>query len=285
MTSAVRVRQQSSMLRGCTNLVGPFSALVQGWGLIRSMARREIQTRFVGTSLGWLWTLLSPLIMLVIYSFVFGVVFRGRWEQQAAGSLGEFAVILFCGLSTFGIFNECIMRAPGLVVSHANLVKKVVFPLEILALSQMGAAVFQGAVNFMLVLIANLILTGVVHWTIILAPVVLLGLIMFTLGVTWMLASLGVFFRDIQQLIGLLSSALFFLTPIFYAPESLPESIRAYAMLNPLAQSVEAMRHVLLWGKVPEPSLLLFPLISGWCVMQLGFAFFMRTKPAFADVI
>lgn len=285
MTSTAGVGRQPSMMYGFVNLVGPFSSLVRGWGLIRSMARREIQTRFVGTSLGWFWTLLSPLIMLVIYSFIFGVVFRGRWQQQAEGNLGEFAVILFCGISTFGIFNECIMRAPGLVISNANLVKKVVFPLETLALSQMGAAIFQGTVNLMLVLIANFLITGKLHWTIVIAPIVIVALVMFTLGVVWILASLGVFFRDIQQLIGLLSSALFFLTPIFYSPDALPEALRGYAMLNPLAQIVEAMRSVLLWGKVPEPSLLLFPLLSGWCVMQIGYAFFMRTKPAFADVI
>ena len=229
--------------------------------------------------------MLAPLVMLLIYAFVFGVVFQARWGHGTEQNLVNFAIVIFCGISAFNIFQECLLRAPMTVVSQPNLVKKVVFPTETLVLSLMGASLFQGVINFALVIIANYIVTHTVHWTIVLLPLTLLPLVFFTLGIAWLLASLGVFFRDIQQVVGLLANALLFLTPIFFSLEALPASLKTFALLNPLAIIVEAVRKVVLWGTIPDLLSLSLCFVFSWCVMQFGYAVFMRTKPAFADVI
>jgi lipopolysaccharide transport system permease protein len=258
------------------------------WGhreLIRQFSWREVAGRYKGSFLGLLWSFITPLVMLLIYTFVFGVIFQSRWPQARTGSLNEFAVILFAGLLTFNIFSECVTRAPTLIVGVPNYVKKVVFPLEILPVSTLGAALFHAGISLLIMLGAHLLLGGVLSWTILLLPVVLAPLLLLVLGLGWFLASLGVFVRDLGNAIGLLVQVLFFLTPIFYTAESVPEPFRSVLQLNPLTSVVENVRRVALWGEQPAWGALGVGLLLSGLALVLGYAWFMQTRKAFADVL
>jgi lipopolysaccharide transport system permease protein len=253
--------------------------------LIRQFTRREVEGRYKGSFLGLFWSFVNPLVLLLIYTFVFGVVFKARWPNARTDNLGEFAITLFCGLITFTVFSECVGRAPALVVGVPNYVKKVVFPLEILPVSTLGAALFHAGVSLAILLAANLLMSGTLPWTLVFVPLVALPLICLSLGLTWFLSSLGVFIRDIGYTVALIVQALFFLTPIFYAVENIPEPYRTIIGLNPLTPIVESARRVILWGLPPLWDSLAIALVADGAIMLLGYAWFMKTKKAFADVI
>lgn len=172
--------------------------------------------------MGILWSFVSPLCMLAVYTFVFSVVFKAHWGEQSIGSKMSFAVILFIGLIVFSVFSEALARAPSLVMANINYVKKVIFPLEVLPVVLMGSVLFPMLMSITIFLAALLLLNGVVYWTAICFPLVLVPLIFFALGLTWVLASLGVFVRDVQQTIALVIMVMMFLTPIFYPLNALP---------------------------------------------------------------
>ena len=253
--------------------------------LISQFTRREIEGRYRGSFLGMLWSLANPLFMLAIYTFVFGVVLKARWPQAQTDSLGEFALIIFAGLTAFTFFSECISRAPLLVVAVPNYVKKVVFPLEILPLSAMGVAFFNLAVSLAVLLAAELVVFGRLPWTIVLLPVVIAPAVFLCLGLMWFLSSLGVYIRDIGQAIGLVLQAMFFFTPIFYALEAIPEPFKTIILYNPMAPVVENFRRIMLWGTLPSWPGTGFWIIGTGVIMMLGFAWFQQTKKGFADVI
>lgn len=252
--------------------------------LIAQFTRREIEGRYRGSFLGVFWSLARPLLMLGVYTLVFGVIFRSSWPQSRGG-LGEFALIAFCGITAFGLFSECVTRAPSLVTNVPNFVKKVVFPLEILPVSALGAALFHTLVSLAILLAARLASTGALPWTVLLLPLVALPAIFLCLGAMWLFASLGVFVRDLEQAVGLGVQLMFFLTPVVYSAEALPEPLRALMRLNPMAPVVENFRRVLLWGQLPDTAELAVWLALTGVFMALGYAWFVRTRRAFADVL
>jgi lipopolysaccharide transport system permease protein len=278
----------SARAEGIAQYLNPLALARNLWrqrDLIRQFTRREIEGRYRGSFLGLFWSFVNPLVLLLIYTFVFGVVFKAKWPNAKTGSLSEFAITLFCGLIAFNIFSECVGRAATLVVGVPNYVKKVVFPLEILPISTLGAALFHACVSLGILLIAGLLITGALPWTIVLLPLVILPLIFLSLGLTWFLASLGVFIRDIGYTVALIVQVLFFLTPIFYALENIPEPYRGIISLNPLTPIVENTRRVILWGLPPLWSDLAIWVVATGALLLLGYAWFMKTKKAFADVI
>jgi lipopolysaccharide transport system permease protein len=253
--------------------------------LMQQVTRRDVESRYKGSILGILWLFIQPLILLATYTFVFGVIFKARWPNMVGDDLGDLALIIFCSLIPFNLFSESISKAPGIILTVPNYVKKVVFPLEILPVSVLGAALFQAAINLGILLIAAIVVTGRIQPTLLLLPVVLLPLLCLTLGLSWFLASLGVFIRDVSQIIGLALQVLFFLTPIFYPVEVIPEPFDSIVLLNPLAAVVDNFRRVVLWGVRPQWTPLAVSTLTSGVVMLLGYAWFMRTKKAFADVI
>jgi lipopolysaccharide transport system permease protein len=222
---------------------------------------------------------------LLIYTFVFGYIFQAKWPNARTGSLAEFAMTLFCGITAFNIFGECIGRAPGLVLGVPNYVKKVVFPLEILTVSSLGAALFHGLISIGILLVGNLLVSGHLVWTIVLLPLVSLPLIFLCLGLSWFLSSLGVFVRDIGYTITLVLQVLLFTSPIFFPIERIPEPFQTIMRINPLSSIVENFRRVLLWGNLPSWTGLALWTLATAVVMVLGYAWFMKTKKAFADVV
>ena len=263
----------------------PVWALWRRRRLIAQFVRREVQSRHRGSMFGLIWSFLTPLLLLAIYTFVFGVVFQARWPGLRAGSLGEFALVVFCGLVVLNLFGECVSRAPGLVVGSATYVKRVVFPLEILPVVTVGSALVTTGASLAVLLVVRLAMERTLPWTVALAPVVLVPLVLLTLGVAWFLASLGVFVRDIHYLVVLLLQVLVFVTPVFYPLEAVPEGFRAVLSINPLHPVVDDLRRVVLWGRLPDWPRFAVSLVVGGVAAVLGHAWFMRTRRAFADVI
>jgi len=252
--------------------------------LIWQMSKREVISRYRGSTLGLLWSFFHPLFMLTIYTFVFSVVFQARWGKEIHNQ-AEFALILFAGLIVYSLFAECVNRAPGLVLGNANYVKKVVFPLEILPWIAMGSALFHAAVSIGVLLLFQLALYFSLPWTVLTLPLVLFPLILFTVGISWFLASCGVFLRDVGQTVGLLTTALLFLSPVLYPFSALPESFRHYLLLNPLTFIIEQARDVLLWGKMPHWAGLGLYSLCSLLVAWLGLVWFQKTRKGFADVL
>ena len=252
--------------------------------LIWQLIRREVVGRYKGSVLGIVWTLAQPLLMLAVYTFVFGIIFESRW-QGAAGNKLEFAAILFSGLLVFNLFSECINRAPQLVLENANYVKRVIFPLHILAIVMLGSAIFHAAMSIVVLIVFLLVSTGTLAWTIILLPLVLAPLSMLVLGLSWILSAFGVYFRDIRHAIGIFVSALLFLSPIFYPLSALPAAVQPYILLNPMSFIIEQAREVAIWGNLPDWHGLLLYLCVSTVIAWLGLVLFERARRGFADVV
>lgn len=260
------------------------ASLWRNRSLIRALITREVVGRYRGSFLGILWSFFNPVLMLVVYTFVFSVVFKARWSG-GSDSKTEFALILFAGLIVYNLFSECVIRAPSIIISNANYVKKVVFPLEILPWVALGSALFHGLISLGVWLIAHVIFFGAPHVSVLLLPLVILPLLLLIMGLTWGLASLGVYLRDVSQFIGVLTTVLMFLSPVFYPASALPEQYRQLLMINPLTPAIEQARDVLFWGRVPDITVLSVYLGGAAFVMWLGFAWFQKTRKGFADVL
>jgi lipopolysaccharide transport system permease protein len=252
--------------------------------LIRTLIRREVTARYRGSTMGILWSLFNPILLLFVYTFVFSVVFKARWNSSG-DSRTEFALVLFSGLIVFNLFAECINRAPGLMLANPNYVKKIIFPLEILPWVSLGAALFHTLVSLAVWLVAYVILFGVPHATALLLPVVLAPLMLLIMGLSWLLASLGVYLRDIAQVMGILTTVLMFLSPIFYPVAALPEQYRHLLFLNPITLIIEQVRATLYWGQWPDLAATSLYLAVSATVAWIGFAWFQKTRKGFADVL
>jgi len=252
--------------------------------LLKKSIQREVSGRYRGSFLGILWSFFTPLFMLSVYTFVFSVVFRARWSG-GSGSKTEFALILFAGLMVFNLFAECVNRAPTMILGHSDYVKRVIYPLEILPLITLGSALFQTLVSFGVWLLAYCILFGLPKLTVLLLPVVIMPLIFLILGISWWLAALGVYLRDVSQIIGIITTAMLFLSPIFYSASRLPENYQKILQLNPLTLIIEHTRGILLWGRMPDAMTLLSQNLIALVICYLGFAWFQKTRKGFADVL
>ncbi len=267
--------------------IHPVTVLRSFWQhrqLIGQMVKREVSGRYRGSVLGLLWSFFNPVLMLIIYTFVFSVVFNARWGTEQESRF-EFALILFAGLIVYNLFAECINRAPGLIVGNVNYVKKVIFPLEILPLVTLGAALFHVCISLGVLLLFQLLLAWALPWTLIWVPLILLPLLLVTLGFSWFLASLGVFVRDVAQTVALLTTILLFLSPIFFPVSAIPEHYRIFIYLNPLTFIIEQMRDVLIWGRAPSWHVLGVYTLVSLGVAWLGLAWFQKTRKGFADVL
>jgi lipopolysaccharide transport system permease protein len=261
-----------------------FASLWRHRGLVWEMAKRDVVGRYRGSVIGLLWSFLNPILMLAVYTFVFGVVFRARWGQGEITKT-EFALVLFVGLIVHALFAECVNRAPTLIVGNVNYVKKVVFPLEILPWMAMASALFHALIS-VVVLLAALALTNVgVSWTALQFPLLVVPLALLTVGVTWFVASLGVFLRDVGQTTGIVTTVMMFVSPIFFPASALPEEYRFLVWLNPLSFIIEQARELLIWGRSLDWSGWLVHLAFSAGVAWLGLIWFQKTRRGFADVL
>ena len=251
--------------------------------LILRLVGREVAGRYRGSMLGVGWALVHPLLLLGAYAFAFGAVLRVRWPGAAGGA--DFALNLFAGMIVHGMFAECANRAPGLVLENVSYVKKVVFPLEILPLAATLSALFHAMVSLGALLAFWMWAHGLPRPTALWLPVVWLPLAMLSLGASWFLASLGAYLRDVGQLVGVATTALLFLSPVFYPASSLPPWARDWMHANPLAAIITQTRAVLLRGEAPDWGAWGVSMAIGMAAAWLGHAWFCKTRRGFADVL
>src|SRR5687768_11238443 len=254
------------------------ASLWRNRGLITALTKREVIGRYRGSVMGIAWSFFNPLLMLVIYTFVFSVVFKARWGVGGEESKADFAIILFVGMIVHGLFAECVNRAPALILSNVNYVKKVIFPLEILPWVAFGSALFHTLISVGVLLIAEVLLGHPVPWTAVLFPFVLLPLVLITMGFAWFLAAFGVFVRDIGQITAMFTTVLLFLSPVFYPLSILPEKYQGLLQLNPLAFIIEEGRKVLIFGQLPEGGYWAVLMAAGGLIAWAGFAWFQKTR-------
>ena len=267
-----------------TSLTALSRSLWRNRELIFQMTRREVIGRYRGSAMGLLWSFLNPVFMLIVYTVVFSVIFKSRWGGND-DSRTQFAVVLFAGMIVLNLFIEVTNRSPGLILANVNYVKKVIFPLEILPVIAMGAALFHSLVSIGVLLAAFAIFNGYLHWTAVFTPLVMLPLVVFTLGISWMLASLGVFLRDVGQTIGIITTVLMFLAPVFYPVSAVPAGLRPVIMLNPLTFIIEQAREVLIWGHLPDWTGLSIYMLAALATAWAGYTWFQKTRKGFADVL
>lgn len=248
------------------------------------LTQREVLGRYRGASFGLLWSLISPFLMLLVYTLAFGFIMKGRWPGSS-GSTTDFALILFAGLTVHGFFAECFTRAPQLIISNTGYVKRVVFPLDILVWSMTLSALFHLAMNMVVLLLLFLCVKGMIHPTAALLPVILIPLVILTAGVGWIVSALGVYLRDIGQIAGVIATAMLFLSSAIIPVESVPESYRIVFELNPLTFIINQVREVVIWGRLPDwQGLGLYTLVA-CMVALLGHRLFNKLRVGFADVL
>lgn len=252
--------------------------------LLRQLTWRDIVARYQGSVLGLAWSLVTPLIMLAVFTFVFTVVFQARWGTETA-SKAAFALMLFPGVIVNALFAECLNRAPGLILQHPSYVKKVVFPLEILPVITVFSAFFHFLASFIALLAFQLFVTGAIPLTVLWVPVVIAPFVILVLGLVWLLASLGVYLRDLVQLTALVTMVLMFMSPVFYPASALPDIYRPWLDLSPMTVPIEGLRDVVIRGRPPNPNALAVYTVFALLFYASGLYWFQRTRRGFADVL
>jgi lipopolysaccharide transport system permease protein len=252
--------------------------------LLRQLTNRAVQMRFRGSVLGLLWAILNPIFMLLVYTFVFSVIMKIRWNGQ--GSTFFFAMNLYCGLIVYGIFAESVGSASIQILSNPSYVKKIVFPLEILPLAGLAASVFFNLFGLVILLFCVQFFVQPLSIHIVALPIVWLPLLLLSCGLSWVVAALGVLVRDVGQLIIIFLQVLFYLCPIVYPLARVPVSMqRIYMLLNPMAIYVEQTRAVVLDRSWPQWNWMPQSYLISLVAFIFGYYVFMRAKRGFADVI
>lgn len=248
-----------------------------------SLSRRDILQRYQGSLFGLLWTLLTPLIMLAIYTFIFSVVFKAKWG--GVDDKFQFSMLLFSGLIIFNCFSDIISRAPTLIINYASYVTKVIFPIEILPFVITISAIFNFILSFIIWLVFYITLIGLPSIYIVFVPLLMIPFILMCNGLAWILSSIGVYIRDVSQLVTLVVSALMFMTPIFYPITALPEQYQFYLHLSPITTVVELFRSLAIYGEMPSIKMLAVYTSSSIAIYCLGFMWFNKTSKGFSDVL
>ncbi|MBL6598167.1 MAG: ABC transporter permease [Alphaproteobacteria bacterium] len=265
---------------------GPYVAIWRDPLLLIRMVGREVAAKYTGSLAGLFWAVLTPLLMLAVFTFVFGTMFAPKAVKiDSATDLTAFAKFLFAGLVLHGFLAEVITRTPNVVLGNPNLVKKFVLPTELLPLAAVISAATTTAIGLLVLLVVHAATLGALPLTAVLAPLVLLPFLVLMAGIAWFLSAIGVFLRDIGHVTGLMATVLLFLGPVFYKIDTLPDNIRAVVYLNPLTVPIQGLRRVLLDGMPPDWSALGIYTVVAFVTAWIGFYIFARCKRVFADVI
>lgn len=261
------------------------SGLLSHKYLFMQMLKRDIQQRYRGSQLGFLWAFFYPILMLLVYTFVFGMVMKVKWGVEGQDNI-DFGLILFAGLLLHGLLAEVMNGSVRLITGNSQFVKKVVFPLEILSLVCLSNALFHMLLGLLILLTIYVFSGNPLHWTLLYTPIVLFPFIVFLLGASWFVSVLGVYVRDLGQVIGVLMTVLMFLCSIVFPFANLPAQIQPYVLwLNPLTIIVEQLRAVMLFGQAPDWTQLGIYTLCAFAMFFVGVWFFKRTRDGFADVI
>lgn len=252
--------------------------------LLWELVRRDVLGRYRGANFGIFWSLLSPFLMLVVYTLAFGYILKSRWPG-ATDNMADFAMLLFIGLIVHGFFAECLTRSPNLIVSNPNLVKRIVFPLELMPMVVTISAMFHACMNILVFLLINFLLREQLPAGALLLPLVFLPLAIGVLGMGWLLSALGVYLRDISQVAGVVATAMLFLSSAIVPVETLPAEFQIVFKLNPLTFIIDQARELLFWGRTPDWLGLMTYGLGASVFAVFGYMVFQKTRKGFADVI
>lgn len=265
-------------------LTSPFHALGRFRSLTWELAKRDVLGRYRGAHFGLLWSLLGPLFTLIIYSIAFGSIMKSRWVSSQ-GEMADFTPILFLGIIVHGLFAECISRAPKLMQENASYVKRVVFPLPILSWVSILSALFHVAMN----LIVFILIAGAYYHdlaaTVVWVPVVLLPLVLLCVAASWFLSALGPYFKDLGQVMPIVSTAMFFLSSAIIPVDTLDEKYKLIFYLNPLTFFIDQTRNVALWNQLPNFNALAIATVCSLALMYLAHSLFRKASTGFSDVL
>jgi len=265
--------------------VGVFAHFLKRRELLGEFTRLEFSGRYQGTQLGMLWSLVTPLITLGVYTFVFAAVFKTSWSGSGTGGVLEFALSLLTGLACFEVVSGAAARGATVMAENVNFVKKVVFPLEVLPVSVALALAVQSLLSLGLVCAARIFTGAGLPETALLAPLGYVPLVLFAAGLGLWLAPVGVAAKDVGHAITAFMQLFFFLTPIVYPLSAVPERYQPILAANPLHVVIEHFRRTLLWGQAPDWTALGLVTLFALVFLLLGFAWFMQLKKVFADVL
>jgi lipopolysaccharide transport system permease protein len=260
------------------------SSLWRNRYLIKALTARDVVGRYKGSYFGILWSFFNPLLMLGVYTFTFTTIFKSQWSESNLSN-GQFALFLFIGLIFFNFFGESVNRSAGVIVGNANYVKKIVFPLEIMPWVVIFSSLFHALISLAVWFLAYIILIGSPKGTCLILPLILVPLLFLTAGLSLIIAALGVYIRDITQVVGVFVSAMMFLTPIFYPIASIPERYRGLFLINPLTSIIENIRKVLMYGNMPDFYELFLMIAISLIILLVGFKVFQSSRRGFADVL
>jgi len=252
--------------------------------LVGQFAKREIEKRYKGTLLGIFWSFLTPLIMLGVYTIVFGFIFGGSYGHSGETKT-QFALGLFSGLLLWDLIGSSIIGSPGLIIANPNYVTKVIFPLEIIPLCNFIAGSFHMLIGFLPLLLFIMIAEGGIPWSAVQIIPIIIPVVFYCLGISWALSALGVFIRDIGSIIPPVITIFMFMSAIFFPLCAIPKDYRWIIELNPVAILISMARNALVFGQSVDPYALCIQLVASLIAATLGYALFMKCKPAFADVI
>lgn len=258
-------------------------ALLRHRSIIKSYVKRDFTGRYKGSVFGSLWTVINPLVILGIYTFVFSGIFKVKFGNE--GGVLNFAIYTFCGMVAWTAFSDAVSRSATIISENANLVKKVVFPLEALPVHIALSGLLTQIIGSIILIIIVLVTRFQIHWTLIFLPLLMFLQLLLTIGLSWFIASLGVFIKDISHIIGLVLLAWMFLTPIMYPESMVPKQFGFMLLLNPLAALVTSYRLVIIEGQQPDfvrLIILSFFIIAIFCT---GYEFFGKAKTTFSDVV
>ncbi len=258
------------------------------WGLITQMTRREVIGRYKGSIFGLLWSFFNPLLMLAVYTFAFAVVFQAHWNNNLKASQWDYALNVFAGLILFVLYAESVNAAPKLMFSYSSYVKRVIFPLEILPVVNVGAGLVHACIGALVLVAFQLALHHTLHWSMLFWPVIVLDFSIFVLAVCWFVAALGVYVRDVAQSIAIITILLNFVSPVFFSVHQATAGhawLRWFFLINPLSFPMEASRDVIIAGHLPNLWYMAAYTAGALLLAWLGFVWFQKTKKGFADVM
>lgn len=261
------------------------TALLQATHLWRTLVAQDLAARYRGTLLGRAWPLLMPLVMLAVYGFVFGAIFRARWPGLAEDDHLGFTLNLFAGLLLHGMMGESVGQSPELLLRNSNFVRKVVFPLPVLVAVPLGSAVVHGLVGLGLLVLVNALFGTGIHPSLVALPVILLPYVVMLYGISLALAALGVYVRDLGQITGVLVMLALFTGAVFFPREMVPPAVAGLVDYNPLTWPVAAVRDAVLLGAWPAPGALLRYGSAALAVLAAGWLVFAKLRRGFADVL
>ncbi len=251
--------------------------------LIRNMVVRDLRARYIGSFMGFFWSVINPIVLLASYSFVFMVIFRQGAPPDSGTT--SFPLFLFCSILPWLFFQDTLQRSSTVIIDNANLITKTIFPTEILPLTILLAGLVNHVIGFAILLIIIIYVLGKVSIFILLVPVYFLLLMLFTLGLAWFISSLNVFVRDISQILSVILTFWFWLTPIFYMGNRMPKEYSFLVRWNPLAYFVTGYRDCLLRMKMPDLQALSWLAVTTLVVFVAGGLFFRHIKREFVDVL